>query len=360
MDNIENSSESIQNNQNGDLILGISKNSIIVLLLVLVVLALLGFNIFLGVGLLLDKIFAGVKNIFVKILSMLGFYTGAIINTTADVVGDTAKETIDIAEGSVQSIGHLLQNRDNMGSQSIEQNKLDFNMFNLNPTPHTEFEDNDYDNENILQIDKLNQELKDTYSALDIRNKEIKILQDDKQTLDDSINKSHNKHNSTPGVNYNGDVKWCPVGSDGSTSKCISVNGYERCMYGKVFDDEETCVNSIKKDFTKINYNDKSLNWGTSMPPPPPAALGPLKQPLLFNSLPGNNMGYNSCIPSSPCNGPMNQNVNGLMTPPFQQHPIQYPPMHVPPKPPVMSNNQMNNTNPNQLNNQMNDTNPTN
>ena len=75
-------------------ILGLSKNTLIILLVILVILALLGFNLFLGVGMILDRLFSGVKNIFVKLLSMLGFYTGAVINTTADVVGDTAKQLI--------------------------------------------------------------------------------------------------------------------------------------------------------------------------------------------------------------------------------------------------------------------------
>jgi hypothetical protein len=177
MDNIENSKDSLQNIpkpkiNKDDFIMGLSKNTIIVLLMGLVVLALLGFNIFLGIGLVLDKLFDGVKNIFVKLLSMIGFYTGAAINTTADVVGDTAKETIDIAEGSIQSLGHLLQNRDNMGDQTIDQKQWDLNVFNLNPTTNVSPDDN---SDKMLEINQLKQELLAAQNDTNIRQKEKQI-----------------------------------------------------------------------------------------------------------------------------------------------------------------------------------------
>lgn len=44
-----------------------------------------------------------------KILSLFGYSTGTILNETAELASNTAKLTIDIAEGTIQSVGGLLQ-----------------------------------------------------------------------------------------------------------------------------------------------------------------------------------------------------------------------------------------------------------
>jgi len=175
-DNSDTTNEpNIKMDKSRDKMMGLSKNTIIIFLFGLVILALLGFNIFLGIGMILDRLFSGVKNVFTKLFTMLGFYTGAIINTTADVVGDTAKETIDIAEGSLQSVGNLLQNRNNVGSRSVEQNQWNLKFFGLDPSPkeneYSEYRDDsnkndDDDDENMLKIQELTKRLDETNSEL--------------------------------------------------------------------------------------------------------------------------------------------------------------------------------------------------
>jgi hypothetical protein len=88
--------------------MGQSQNLIIGLLVILLVLSFLGINILLVVG----NFFQALINIFgplvYQILGVFGYTTGAVINKTADVVSDTTKVGIDIAEGTVQSVGNLL------------------------------------------------------------------------------------------------------------------------------------------------------------------------------------------------------------------------------------------------------------
>jgi len=55
-----------------------------------------------------------IKPLIYQILSIFGYTAGTVINTTADVVADTSKFGIDIAEGSVKNIGNLLKNTGNM------------------------------------------------------------------------------------------------------------------------------------------------------------------------------------------------------------------------------------------------------
>ena len=331
-DNLPVSNPKNNTGKSRDKMFGLSKNTIIIFLMVLVILALLGFNIFLGVGIILDRLFSGIKNIFTKLLTMLGFYTGAVINTTADVVGDTAKETIDIAEGSLQSVGNLLQNRNNIGNRSIEQEQWNLNFFGLNPSPkENEFSDND-DNENMNKITELTKRLEETNNELATERK-MNI----KKELDTTINNKPELQKKVPS-NYNKndtEIKWCPIGLDSSGGQCMPIGKNDKCVFGKVFDNEATCKMSQTVELKKTNFNNFSQNWGMKPPVPPPAALvPPTKHPLLYGSLTGTRP---SCVPKNPCH-PSTQNINGLIQPPYKQYPVQYPPMNIQSPPPMMSN----------------------
>jgi hypothetical protein len=349
----------VSNTKNRDKMFGLSKNTIIAFLMVLVILALLGFNIFLGVGVILDRLFSGIKNIFTKLLAMLGFYTGAVINTTADIVGDTAKETIDIAEGSLQSVGNLLQNRNNVGNRSIEQEQWNLNFFGLNPSPKAnEFSDNNDEDENQIneltkQLEERNTELAterkmNIKKQLEERNTELATERkmNIKKQLDATINNKQKLQKKLPS-NYNKndtDVKWCPIGLDSSGGQCMPIGKNDKCVFGKVFDNEATCKMSQIVPLKKPNFYNFSQNWGMKPPVPPPAALvPPTKYPLLYGSLQG---AKPSCIPNGPCH-PSTQNINGLIQPPYKQHPLQYPPMNIQSRPPMMSNDIVNRQNNN-------------
>jgi len=342
-DTTNTSNPKINIGKNTDKIIGLSKNTIIVFLFGLVILALLGFNIFLGIGVILDRLFSGVKNVFTKLLAMLGFYTGAIINTTADVVGDTAKETIDIAEGSLQSVGNLLQNRNNVGNRSIEQEQWNLNFFGLNPTPKAnEFSEYDDNDDNMKLINELTSKLEQTNNELASERKnnikkELDATINTKKELQKKLPSKYNKNNT--------DIKWCPIGLDSNGGQCMPIGKNDECVFGTVFDNEATCKMSQIPDFKKTNYNNYSQNWGMKPPVPPPAALvPPTKHPLLYNSLQGMPNNKPSCVPHNPCH-PSTQNINGLIQPPYKQFPVQYPPMNVLSIPP------MNNTNVNRQNN---------
>ena len=53
----------------------------------------------------MDKILPSIY----KILAALGFATGTIINTTTDVAADGTRAAVDVVEGSIQSVGNMLQ-----------------------------------------------------------------------------------------------------------------------------------------------------------------------------------------------------------------------------------------------------------
>jgi hypothetical protein len=132
-----------------------------------------------------------------QILSIFGYTTGSIINKTADVVGDVAKTGVDIAEGSVQSVGTILRNasRPNVNSQAT--NSLD--------------------------------------TALNVSG-----------NRSDS-NKSSDGPVPTPSENpiqkpiSSGKAGWCLVGEYEGKRGCISVTEYDKCLSGQVYASRDQC-----------------------------------------------------------------------------------------------------------------------
>ena len=269
---------------------GTNNNSrtIIIILGVLLILSLLGVNFFYMIGNVLDKFFSGLKYYFLQLLTSLGFYSGAVINTTADIVGDTAKTGIDIAEGTVQSVGNLLQNRPNMGGTTVEQQQWNMNVFGLNATPLDENNQNQYSSEQSSQtneqqeekIQNINQKV--TQFANKINDKKGLLTE-----LDNEINERQSVLKSMPSESSSSDLPWCPIGTEKNQGLCMQIGKNDKCMYGKTFGSKEQCEQTISKDSLKTvkKYNNSYFpNWGTSMAPPPPGALAPPSCCLLYTS----------------------------------------------------------------------------
>lgn len=260
-----------QTDRNG----AISKISLIIILVLFLLLALLGFNLFFFFGVVLEKFFGVARNVAIQTLSMMGFYTGAVLNTTADVVSDTAKGGIDIAEGSVQSIGNLLQNKSNVDVGNMVNNQQ-WNMHAYGLQPVTTEQEGDQ------------QQVASSNAALTQLNREIDEKKKTVNRLDDEINKRREMQSVVPDDSAQPvSNKWCPVGVEEGKGKCVSVKPTERCMYGKVYDKKEICEEEVSKDFSGYSSYENSVNWGIPPPPPPPAALAPPTTQTLHQELPG-------------------------------------------------------------------------
>ena len=170
-----------------------NNNIIIIILVVLLIFSFLGINILVIVG----NIFQTFVQIFgpmvSQILSIFGYTTGTVLNKTADVVSDTAKAGIDIAEGSVQSVGNILRDASN-------PNVNDNTKYSL---------DNALNNSQILSGEP---------SADTSENPIQKPITSGKQS-------------------------WCLVGEYQGKRGCIEVNQQDRCLSGQVFPSQKMCLN---------------------------------------------------------------------------------------------------------------------
>jgi len=170
------------------------KNVVIMVLVVLLLLSFLGINI-------LD-IFSNIIKIFVRlfgpivnqILSLLGYTTGSVLNVSADVIGDTSKAAIDIAEGTVQNVGNLL----------IKASKS-----NIDKNTKTQL-DNVLSNSSIQTTNNVEQDIPEN-------------------PIQNPISSSKNS--------------WCYIGEYEKKRSCIAMNEHDKCMSGQVFPEQQICLN---------------------------------------------------------------------------------------------------------------------
>jgi hypothetical protein len=164
------------------------QNTIIFTLCILLLLTFLGINL-LDILSNLIKYIANIFNPIVsRFLSMIGYTTGTVLNSSADVVSDTSKLAIDIAEGSIQDIGNLL----------IKASKQGGNTSKLNTSLSIP------DVANVPKQDIPENPIQKPISSV--------------------------KQN------------WCLVGEFDNQRKCVQINEYNKCMSGKVFDNENSCL----------------------------------------------------------------------------------------------------------------------
>ena len=173
---------------------GIDNKTIIIVLLVLLSLSFLGINLLTIFGDLIKTIADILGPLVSQILSIFGYTTGSIINKTADVVGDVAKTGVDIAEGSVQSVGTILRDASRPHVDSRATSSLD--------------------------------------NALNVQSSSLNVKQPEPTPSESPIQKPITS----------GKSGWCLVGEYEGKRGCISVNDYDKCLSGQVYASKDQCL----------------------------------------------------------------------------------------------------------------------
>lgn len=186
INNIESSNESIFSN----------KNIIIGVLIFLLILSILGTTVFIILGNTIKEIADIFYEFISRILSFFGYTTGTVLNKTADVVGDTAKTGIDIAQGTVYDVGNIFkvasQNNVDINTRKSLDDALQITPTPLNPPRGPE----PTPSENPIQK---------------------------------PITASKNN--------------WCLVGEYSSKRGCIEIGDQDKCLSGQVFPTQKMCLN---------------------------------------------------------------------------------------------------------------------
>ena len=174
-----------------------NKNSIIIVLLVLVILSMIGINLLQITGRIVAEIADPLAPAVRGILSAIGFTTGNIIKGSADIVANTADVGIDIAKGTTHSIGDLLINSTKPGIDYSKQVSLS----------------------EVVGIPKLQTQTDTTPQPI--------------QSSEPTV---------TPISTQKPKAGWCYVGDFGGVKGCVEVTEHDKCMSGQVFPSKEECL----------------------------------------------------------------------------------------------------------------------
>lgn len=167
------------------------KNIIILILVILLLFSMLGINLIQFISNIIEYVANALKPIFGSVLSAVAYLTGITLNTTTDVVADTAKTGLDIVEDSIQGVGNLLINASKR----------------------------DYDTEISSEIESsAKEEAKD---------------EPESDTTETPIQNS---------IAYK-KQSWCLVGDVNNRRTCASIDESTKCMSGEIFPNMDTCKN---------------------------------------------------------------------------------------------------------------------
>ena len=170
-----------------------NKNYIIIGLLILLILSFLGINMLTIFGNLIQTLVNIFGPLVTQVLSVFGYTAGTLIDKSADIVTDTAKTGIDIAGGTVSSIGDLLKDASRPNVDERAKQQLDQSI-NLSGQPP-------------------NQPAPDTAS------------------------------NPIQKPISSGKTGWCLVGEYEGRRGCIEVGEADKCLSGQVFPNQKMCLN---------------------------------------------------------------------------------------------------------------------
>jgi len=170
-----------------------NKNYIIILLLILLILSFLGINMLTIIGNLIQTLVNIFGPLITQVLSVFGYTAGTLIDKTADIATDTAKTGIDIAGGTVSSIGDLLKDASRPHVDERAKQQLDQSINVSSQTP--------------------------------------------KQPAPDTATNPIQKPIAS------GKTGWCLVGEYEGRRGCIEVGEADKCLSGQVFPNQKMCLN---------------------------------------------------------------------------------------------------------------------
>lgn len=165
-------------------------------ILIVMVLAFLGFNIFTTLGDMTNS----TNRFLAPILSAVGFGVGETIKQTTNIAAKGMKFGSDVTANTVDDAVAIME-------KSIESNDVKFNRIDKNDV-----------------------------SAVNVANKKIYPLPEP----DDATSSTQRNQKSKAG--------YCYIGEDRGFRSCIKVGEGDKCMSGDIFPSEEICMNPALRE----------------------------------------------------------------------------------------------------------------
>ena len=200
-------SKNVENSSN----LGPEKPNYILYILLTMLLAILGVNVFTYLGMLSDN----VVRFFRPVIVDIAYYGSETIKTTVNTSAEGSKLGIDVAAGTITSAIDLGQKA---GGSMSDDEELE---------------------ETVINDNKLKQS---------INNKKAKKnsqFTNEKPVIPDNIDSLTQQTKPSKKAGY------CYIGEDRGFRSCIAVSEQDLCMSGNIFPSQEICVNPNLREGTE-------------------------------------------------------------------------------------------------------------
>jgi len=237
------------------------QNWAIVVLVGLLILSFLGINILLVIGNFFQAIINAFGPLVYQILGVFGYTAGSVINKTADIAGDTAKAGVDIAEGTVQSVGNLLLKSSGTVVDPAARSQLDTAMNTQIRIPMP------------TQTVPVPVPVPVPVSTPVSDNRTSKSLDD---YLNNPVTRFLGYETASPSPSYSipssdsatskiqspitsNKTSWCLVGEDNGRRTCIDVQDQTKCLSGQIYPSQQDCL-SIQPDSSTLGQNKMASN----------------------------------------------------------------------------------------------------
>jgi len=191
---------------NNETTLGMSNQVVIIGLLILLSLSFLGINIFIIIGNFVESFLKVVGPLVAQILSIFGYTTGTVLNKSADVAGDVARTGVDLAEGSLQSVGNVLR---------------DASRKHVNPDA-------------VSGLDSALNTNGPSGGSMGTAGTTVGTYKEPAPSTSE---------NPVQKPITSGKTGWCLVGEYEGKNGCVAVGEQDRCLSGQIFPSQVSCMN---------------------------------------------------------------------------------------------------------------------
>ena len=207
------------------------------IIIFLLVIALLGFNIFNYLGDIVDWF----KNTF-------GPLFGGVAKSVGTAVTDTTSQTLDIAAEGTKAGVDIATGTLKSGIDVLE-GQLDWGQLNKNASLEEEIAEKEYQRKKS-EIAQTTKKMKSTKSPLEPTDEIGRLRQKEEPSLarssysapvaDDALSRTQSKGSGKSG--------YCYIGEDRGFRSCIKVKDSDMCMSGDIFPSMDLCINPNLRD----------------------------------------------------------------------------------------------------------------
>jgi len=189
----------------------LSSISLTTWLLIILILAFLGFNVFIYLAKGTQEITAIFSPIINNIVALFGGVTGQIVDVSAEGAKGAINASANVINSGLTAVQNITPNGSSKGVGTSVQ-----------PTVEEE------EKENQMQHNSLN-------NALNTSVSENQIYSSNEFQADDSLSSIQRGSAGKSG--------WCYIGEDRGFRTCESVGPNDQCMSGEIFPSNEICIN---------------------------------------------------------------------------------------------------------------------